>query len=124
MFNDILIKTDGSKSAEKAADRGLEIAKQLNAEVTAVTVGKLYEQRVAENAACILVSARGIAEGKGVPCTTTHVPDQYIVETAKARGCDVIVIGSHGRRGVTALLLGSVAAKMVALSPVPVLVCR
>jgi nucleotide-binding universal stress UspA family protein len=63
-----------------------------------------------------------------VACTTVHVPDEHhaegIVETAKARRCDLIVMGSHGRRGVGALLLGSVAAKVVALSAIPVLIRR
>ncbi len=141
-FRHILIATDGSSLAEKAASDGVELAKQLNAEVTTVTVtepwrepypiapaslGKLYEQRAGENARAILASVRGIAERKQVPCAAIHVsqsPAEGIVETAEARGCDLIVMGSHGRRGLTGLLLGSVAAEVVALSPVPVLVCR
>jgi nucleotide-binding universal stress UspA family protein len=47
-----------------------------------------------------------------------------IIETAKARGCDLIVMASHGRRGISKVLLGSQATKVVSLSPVPVLVCR
>jgi nucleotide-binding universal stress UspA family protein len=144
MFKHILIATDGSTCAETAARHGFALARQLNGEVTAVTVtepwmepigqmtppswAEVYRQAAAENAGSTLASLKAMAQGKGIPCTAIHVSDQHpaegIVETAKARACDVIVIGSHGRRGVARLLLGSVAAKVVALSDVPVLVCR
>jgi nucleotide-binding universal stress UspA family protein len=144
MFEHILIATDGSTEAERAAHQGLELAQQLNAAVTAVTVSEpwmepigemtppswahVYAQAAQQNATSILAPVKAVAERMGIPCTAIHVPDQHpaegIVETAKARGCEVIVVGSHGRRGVARLLLGSVAAKVVALSEVPVLVCR
>ena len=144
MFKHILIATDGSKLAEKVAHHAFELARQLNAKVTAVTVtepwieplgpmtlpswARVYEQATAENAAFVLALMRSMAERKQIACATVHVPDQHpaegIVETAKARACDVIVMGSHGRRGVAGLLLGSVAARVVALSTIPVLICR
>jgi nucleotide-binding universal stress UspA family protein len=149
MFRHILIATDGSIVADRAAHQGLELARQLGAEVTAVTVtegwiehagwlevigtmtppwwAQVYAQAAQQNAASILDTVKDMAEAKQVPCTTLYVPDQHpaegIVDTVKARGCDAIVMGSHGRRGMTKLLMGSVAAKVVALSEVPVLVC-
>ena len=69
-----------------------------------------------------------IAKQTGVTCETLHVKDQFpaegIIETAKARGCDLIVMASHGRRGFARLLLGSQANKVVTHSTVPVLICR
>jgi nucleotide-binding universal stress UspA family protein len=63
-----------------------------------------------------------------VPCDTLHVKDQYpaegIVDAAKARGCDLIIVTSHGRRGLSRLLLGSQATRVLTHSEVPVLVCR
>lgn len=143
MFKHILIATDGSAVGERATGHGLELAKQLNAEVTVVTVtepwmepqpiapaswSEHYERAAAENAASALASATRVAAAKQLRCATVHVADRQaaegIVETAMARGCDVIVVGSHGRRGVARVLLGSVAAEVVVLSVVPVLVCR
>ncbi len=143
MFKHILIAIDGSGPAAKAASHGLELAKQLSADVTVVTVtepwretypvvpgswSEHYERAAAENAGSALTSATQLASARQVRCATVHVKDRRaaegIIETAKVRGCDVIVMGSHGRRGVGRLLLGSVAAEVVALSTVPVLVCR
>ena len=143
MFKRILIATDGSMVANEAAKHGLDLASKLNAKVTAVTVtepwtepypippttlGELYERGAAENAASALAAVARAAWAKGIACATVHVNDRQahegIVETAIAQGCDLIVVGSHGRRGVGRLLLGSVAAKVVVLSRVPVLVCR
>jgi nucleotide-binding universal stress UspA family protein len=71
---------------------------------------------------------RQTAERHGQPCSTQHMKDkdpaEGIVETVNDTGCDLIVMGSYGRRGLSKLLLGSCAAKVVALSSVPVLVCR
>jgi nucleotide-binding universal stress UspA family protein len=64
----------------------------------------------------------------GIACRTLHVKDKYppdgIVETARENGCDLIVMSSHGRRGISAVLLGSQATKVVSLSDRPVLICR
>ena len=64
----------------------------------------------------------------GVSCETLHVKDRRpaegIIETAKAKDCDLIVMGSHGRRGISRLVLGSQASEVVSHSTVPVLVCR
>ena len=145
MYKHILIATDGSDLALKAVDQGLALAKALNAKVTAITAteswasvatGEMamafpideYEQGCAESAATILGVVSKRAEKAGVTCQTLHVKDQYpaegIVETAKSQGCDLIVMASHGRRGLSRLLLGSQANNVVTHSTVPVLICR
>jgi nucleotide-binding universal stress UspA family protein len=129
-------------------DHGLALAAALNAEVTAVTVTEPwdalsmaakaerapknpiidYEERMAAVANRILGSVATAAKKRDVPCTTVYVKDKHpaegIIDTAQTRGCDLIVMASHGRRGLAKLLLGSQASKVVTLSPVPVLVCR
>ena len=144
MYQHILIATDGSELAGRAVSAGLELAKALRAKVTAVTAtepwssmvtGEValsfpiqdYEKAAAENAARILSAVSETAGQAGVACETLHIndfPADGIVETAKARGCDLIVMASHGRRGLSKLILGSQASRVLALSPVPVLVCR
>ena len=145
MYRHLLIATDGSELAEKAVAQGLALAKELGAKVIALTVTEPFASMVAGDAVyptliveydkAIELSAKKIlapvrnAAGKiGVPCETIHAKEQYpaegIVETAKARGCDLIVMASHGRRGVAKLLMGSQAAKVMAYSPIPVLICR
>jgi nucleotide-binding universal stress UspA family protein len=145
MYKHILIATDGSELAGRAVGAGLELAKALQAKVTAVTATEPwpamvvggepalafpiedYDKAVAENAARILSSVSQAATQAGVACETLHISDfpaEGIVETAKAKGCDLIVMASHGRRGLSKLILGSQAARVLTLSTVPVLVCR
>jgi nucleotide-binding universal stress UspA family protein len=143
MYSHILIATDGSELAGKAVAAGLALARELKSRVTAVTATEPwsamasepalvfpveeYEKAAAENAAGILAGVAAAAEDAGVDCETVHVKDfpaEGIIETAKAKGCDLIVMASHGRRGLSRLLLGSQATRVVTLSPVPVLVCR
>jgi nucleotide-binding universal stress UspA family protein len=94
-----------------------------------ITFPVLDYQRAAEaNAANILNGARAAARTAGVACEVVHVKDQYpaqgILETAKATGADLIVMASHGRRGISKLFLGSQATEVVSQSSVPVLVYR
>lgn len=145
MYKHLLIATDGSELAQKAVDQGLTLAKALDAKATVVTVTEPwdmvivpdaaivlppanYEESAAAGAARILIGANEAAEIIEVSCETLHVPDRYpgegIVETAKKQGCDLIVMASHGRRGLGRLLLGSVANDVVTHSTVPVLICR
>lgn len=145
MYKNLLIATDGSELATKAVEQGLGLAKALGAKATVVTVtepwtaavsGEMsiafpvddYEKGCAASAARVLAAASEIARKAGVACETQHVKDQFpaegIVEAAKSRGADLIVMASHGRRGVTRLLLGSQANKVVTHSTVPVLICR
>ena len=145
MFKHVLIATDGSDLAERAASQGLELAKILQARVTAVTVTEPwtalvigeaafgfpppdYEKGVLETATSVLARVAEMAKSVGLDCATVHVkdnlPDEGIIAAAKDNGCDVIVMASHGRRGLAKLLLGSVASRVLTLSPVPVLICR
>ena len=72
----------------------------------------------------------GVAAAKlaGVPCDTVHVewdhPYEAIIDTAGERGCDLILMASHGRKGMSALVLGSERTKVLTHSKIPVLVCR
>ncbi|HZT47296.1 MAG TPA: universal stress protein [Hyphomicrobiaceae bacterium] len=148
MYKHILIATDGSELAQKAVAQGLELAKRLGAKATAVVVTEPwdalsmaamaeqripnpvadYEERMAAYANRVLWSVSEAAKKQDQPCLTLYVKDRYpaegILEAAKSQGCDLIVMASHGRRGLSKLFLGSQAAKVVTLSPVPVLVCR
>lgn len=145
MYNHILIAIDGSDLAANALSHGLALAKALAAQVTIVTVTEPwatqmtgeaaaafpfdeYEKAMAANAAEILSKARAIAGQTGVACSTAHVKERHpaegILETAKARACDLIVMASHGRRGLSRLFLGSQANNVVTHSPIPVLICR
>ena len=145
MFKHILIATDGSELAQKAVTQGLDIAKGLGAKVTVINVTepwvavapgevamafpiKEYDESVAANAAQILSVVASEAKAAGVDCDTQHVRDQFpaegIIEAAERNGCDLIVMASHGRRGLMRFLLGSQAIKVLTNSTVPVLVCR
>ena len=145
MYKHLLIATDGSDLALKAVEQGLALAKALNAKATAITAteswttiatGEMgmafpieeYETGCAENAAKILDAVSKLAAQAGVSCQTVHVKDQFaaegIIETAKSLGCDLIVMASHGRRGISRLLLGSQANTVLTHSTVPVLICR
>lgn len=144
MFKHILIATDGSELAGKGVVAGLELAKKLGSKVTIVIaiepwksmiVGEAafsfpieeYEKAAAQTAETVLSAARDLAGKAGVPCETLHVtnfPAEGIVETAESKGCDVIVLTSHGRRGIARAVLGSQASRVLTLSKVPVLVYK
>jgi nucleotide-binding universal stress UspA family protein len=145
MFKHILIPTDGSDLSRKALLYGVQLAKESNAKVTALTVRPPYvigsmdmigvvgsqdefeaeTQRYADYA---LTQARMAGEAAGVQIETVQdvgdQPFRAIIDTAKAHDCDLIVMASHGRRGVSALLLGSETVKVLTHSSVPVLVYR
>ncbi|HEY1243875.1 MAG TPA: universal stress protein [Hyphomicrobiaceae bacterium] len=144
MYKHILIATDGSELAGRAAAAGLALAAALNARVTVVTVTEPwsamvtgepaltfpiedYEKAAANNAARILARVADAANDAGVACETVQVrdfPAEGIVAAARDKGCDLIVMASHGRRGLSKLILGSQATRVLALSAVPVLICR
>ncbi len=136
MYQHILIPTDGSELAHKAVVHGLSLAKEVGAKVTVLTVEAINvydvsESRVkyaGEHAASILNEIANEAKAAGVKCETLQViqydPYMAIVNTAKERGCDLIVIASHGRSGIAAVLLGSVTAKVLTHTVIPVLVCH
>ena len=145
MYKNMLIATDGSELAGKAIAAGFALARELGSAITVVTVtepwtayvsGEVglafpvdeYEKSARESAAHILGGVSKLAHKAGLTCATIHAKDQYpsdgILETAKARGCDLIVMASHGRRGLGRLLLGSQTVRVLTHSNVPVLVCR
>jgi nucleotide-binding universal stress UspA family protein len=144
MYHHILIATDGSRLAGKAVATALGLAAALKARVTAVTaeeplealmvaepsqrspVGE-FERVAAESARRILAEVSERARGQGIDCATVQVndfPAPAILATAKARGCDLIVMSSHSRRGLDRLFLGSQASRVLVHSPIPVLICK
>lgn len=149
MYKHILITTDGSDVANKGLDHGLSLAKALSSKATLMTVTEpfplvagatsagwvagpedinRYEAGQEAFAKGVLVSAKAAADRTGVSADTLHVPDRLpagaIIDVAKARGCDLVVMASHGRRGLGRLLLGSQTAEVLASSTIPVLVVR
>ncbi len=143
MYQHILLATDGSELSQKAAGHGLCLAKAIGARVTIVTVtgpppGFTHPQiaaympdimrKIEETAEDHLVAAQKMALSEGVACETLHVKGKFahegIVEAAKSRGCDLIIMGSHGWGAMKSFILGSVAQKVLAHSTVPVLVYR
>lgn len=148
MYKHILIATDGSELATKALEHGLALAKHNNARVMVVTVTEpwsafdmaqearehlsdpigQFEAIAVATANHILDDAIQRANAHGVTCDRVHVKDQHpaegIVATAKGKGCDLIVMASHGRRGVSRLLLGSRAYEVLTHCSVPTLIVR
>ncbi len=147
MYKHLLIATDGSELSGRGVRHGLGLAKALGAKVTVCTTTNFVAavtfasqmgsgpisssdiQRVADTAAeAILGPVRTEAEAQGIACEGVHVfergPADGILETAAAKGCDLIVMSSHGRRGVRRALLGSQASEVTSRSPIPVLVVR
>jgi nucleotide-binding universal stress UspA family protein len=144
MYKHILIATDGSDLARKANIHGLALAKALGAKVTAVTVteplatlitgdviafpAEEYERAAAQSAQTILLGVTEAAREHGIACETVHEKDQFpaegIIHAAISRGCDLIVMASHGRRGLSRVLLGSQATQVLTHTTIPVLICR
>ena len=145
MYEHILIAVDGSDVSVRAEEQGLALAKALGSQVALVHATepwptavsgewalamplKEYQEVAAGNAKVVLAAAAERARRYGVACKTEHIPDRYaaegILEHAKATPCDLIVMGSHGRRGLSKLLLGSEATRVLTGAHVPVLICR
>jgi nucleotide-binding universal stress UspA family protein len=145
MFKHILIPTDGSDLSRKALLYGVEIARESRARVTALTVRAPYaigsidmigaiggqdefEAETRRYADYALTQAKMAGEAAGVPVEAVQEvgdqPYRAIIDCARANTCDLIVMASHGRRGVSALLLGGETQKVLTHSAVPVLVFR
>lgn len=145
MHRHILIPTDGSELSQKAIDYGMVLAKSVNAKVTVMTISipfytlavepgmitdtpEQYGKRMATLAAKYLNVAKEAALAAGVSCDTMHIEHNHpylaIIETAARESCDLIVMASHGRRGISAIVLGSEAVKVLTHSTIPVLVFR
>ncbi|MCG5030300.1 universal stress protein [Mesosutterella sp. OilRF-GAM-744-9] len=144
MFKKILATTDGSELAQKGIDQAMKLAKQLGAQLLVVSAEEpysyanvtayrpesfeSYNDRVKAETAERLEEARRLAERNGMTAEFLPVkgntPAEAILEACRSRGCDLIVMATHGRSGLSAVLLGSVTAKVIKESPVPVLVVR
>jgi len=146
MFKHILISTDGSELATKGVQRGLELAKALDAKATIITVtalwGPLHSARGArlestiaalkkeadDEAGRVLEEVKYMAQNLGVSIETVYKTDmspaEAIVRTAENKNCDLIVMSSHGHRGLRRALLGSQTSEVVNLAEMPVLVIR
>ena len=87
-----------------------------------------YKRHIEASAAKALAGVAAAAQSAGVPCETRHVEHEHvyqaIIETAASNGCDLILMASHGRRGVSAIVLGSETVKVLTHSKIPVLVYR
>jgi len=148
VYKNILIATDGSELATQGLSHGLNLAKALNQSATIVTTTHIwpptavtddtglfmsdsienFDKLASKEAQIILKSAQEIADKLGVSCEYIHVGNRYpaegILETVNSKGCDLIVMASHGRRGLKKVLLGSVANEVLVNSNVPVLIVR
>lgn len=149
MYSNILIPTDGSPLAEQAVGKGIELARGLGAKVTVVTVVEPFEvmrhfatadhsqlnetyaayAREAEvHAKAVLEAAADKAKAAGVVAEGVRIesgyPHEAIVKAAEDRGCDLIVMSSHGRKGLSAVLVGSETMKVLTHTKLPVLVLR
>jgi nucleotide-binding universal stress UspA family protein len=146
LFKHILIPTDGSDLAVKAVEQGVLFAKEIGAKITVVTItdtsnltatdqasvfefGAIeYQKEMKARAAEVLNVVSAAAEAAGVACDTLWIEHrqvyQAIIDAASARGCDLIVMASHGRRGVSAVVLGSETVNVLTHSKIPVLVYR
>ena len=142
MYRHILITTDGSELAEHGVAHGLALAKSLGAKVSVIFVMEPFSEmtgRVLEAAAryvelrkeqatSALDRAANAAREAGVPCGTIQVenrhPHQAIIAAAEDKGCDLIAMSSHGRSGLSMLLIGSVTNKVLAHAKIPILVCQ
>ena len=149
MYQHILIATDGSELAERGVTNGLALAKSMGAKVSVIIVqepldwysyfnmagdpGQVSEaakERAAQfrkYATSVLNRVANAAKQAGVSCDTIQVENEYphqaIIAAAEEKGCDLIVMSSHGRGALSGVLLGSVTFKVLAQTKINVLVC-
>jgi nucleotide-binding universal stress UspA family protein len=144
MFKRILVPTDGSELSEKAIAAAIDLAQTLKATVVGMTTLEPYsysnlseyrpetlddyEARMDQAGAERLGRIADAAARAGVPVETVSAksfsPYEAIIDTAKNKNCDLIVMASHGRRGLNAVLLGSETQKVLTHSSIPVMVYR
>ncbi|MCX8003889.1 MAG: universal stress protein [Burkholderiaceae bacterium] len=144
MFTKILVPTDGSELSAKAIEGAAQLARRLGAKLVGVTVVEPYsyatlseyrpesledyEARMNQVARERLQRLQTVARGAGVEVETlvakSFAPYEAIIEAATQHGCDLIVMASHGRRGLNAVLLGSETQKVLTHSKIPVMVYR
>jgi len=144
MFKRILVPTDGSDITQQAIDAAIALAKSVKAEIHTICVKEPFpygaisemqptppqeffdaQERIATRHVAAVAEACAAA---GVPCQALTLeglhPWESIIEHAKKTDCDLLVMASHGRRGVSALLLGSETQKVLTHTKIPVLVVR
>lgn len=147
MFKNILVPTDGSKLSMKAVDKAIDFSKAIGATLTVLTVippypvtptgdgyvlapisGDAWDKVMKDRADKILAGAEKRAKAREFAVQAMSVRGSLIydgiIASAKKRKCDLIIMASHGRRGISALLLGSETTKVLTHSSIPVLVCR
>ncbi len=147
MFKHILVPTDGSALSEGATRKAVDFARESGARITFFyarpdypiafygegalidpTTPEKFAQMTDKQAKDILAAAAALAKAAGVASDGTaivsDVPYQAIIDAATASGCDLIFMASHGRRGLSGLLLGSETQKVLTHSKIPVLVYR
>ena len=148
MYRHILIPTDGTELAGHAVTNGLSLAKSVGAKVSVIVVETPFKawnvpesksrqmseafaehaEGIKKHATSVLNRAVAAAKLAGVSCEIIQVehehPYQAIIAAAKDKGCDLIIMASHGRSGLSALLLGSVTNKVLTHTKTPVLVCH
>jgi nucleotide-binding universal stress UspA family protein len=146
MFQNILIPTDGSEKSQRAVRTGVELAKIHKGKVIGIHVIPDYhlliayegafdpvtEERIEEEAKAraesYLAFVTKMAQEAGVPCDTvcetSDHPYDAILKAADTKNCDLILMTSHGRKGLAAVLLGSETRKVLTYAKVPVLVVR
>jgi nucleotide-binding universal stress UspA family protein len=147
MYKNLLVPTDGSKLSDKAVAHAIGLAQALKAKIVAFYAApdyplpayadgvvyepvsrKEYAKLAAADADKILSAAAAKAKAAGIECQTTYTiaaaPWEAILAAAKKHKCDAIVMASHGRRGVSALLLGSETQKVLTHGKLPVIVVR
>ena len=148
MYKHILIATDGSELATKGIEHGLALAKPLGAKVTVLTVTEplkaaavqaaiaggvddpvgRYDQQIDQDMKERYKSIEQRASQYGITVDLRHEIDEFpaeaITNVAKLQGCDLIVMSSHGRRGIQKVLLGSQTSEVLVKTTVPVLVVR
>ena len=145
MYKHLLIATDGSERAQRSLEMGLGLAQKLGAKATIITITaplstmtagdavifippEDYERGVKEHSESVIQRATAAAARINMTCDTVSVSDAQpahaIVDTARERGCDLIVVGSHGRSGLARFFLGSETVKILTLATIPVLVHR
>ena len=146
MYKHILLPTDGSPLSDIAINKGLQFAKIVGAKVTGLyvmverqvdsfedyapvdTKGPALSEVAKQEADKYLGAISTIARAMSLTCETVSMrhasPHQAIIKTATDRGCDLIVMASHGKKGVTGELVGSETARVITNCKIPVLVYR
>lgn len=149
MYKRILVPTDGSAMSRRAVARAVRLAREQGARVIGLWVGPAWEPNLyaydigvpagfispTQHAAHVrkladryLAHVKKSTAAAGVPCTCHYAEGAFpyleIIKAARRNRCDLIVMASHGRRGISRLLLGSVASKVLAHADIPVLICR